>query len=177
MTLKHKATPPVEAAPIPLEETRVWRFYRGGSQIGRWHGRDEETDGDFPEEWVGSTTSASNPGRSEVDAGLSRLILPSGERPTLLSLIQQMPEFMLGEQASASDSAAAGAGVLVKLLDPCERLPVHAHPTAEFAYQHLGSFYVCVRRSSPVRYTSGCVNWSLTRSICIGSRARTDTAC
>ena len=32
-------------------------------------------------------------------------------------------------------------GVLVKLLDPAERLPVHAHPTRAFARQHLDSFF------------------------------------
>lgn len=141
MMLKPQVTRAIEKAPLRLEETRVWRFYRGGSQIGRWHGRDMEADGDFPEDWVGSTTNAFNPGRTEVDSGLSRLILPSGERPTLLSLIQQMPEFMLGEQARTTGSAAPGAGVLVKLLDPCERLPVHAHPTDDFAYRHLGSCF------------------------------------
>ena len=107
-----------------LRPTRVYRFYRGGALIDRLHGAAEE-DGDFPEEWVGSVVAARNPGREEPEAGLSRL--ESG--PLLRDAIRE-------------DSGRWGTPqLLVKLLDPAERLPVHAHPDRAFARLHLGSDY------------------------------------
>ena len=102
----------------------MYRFYRGGALIDRLHGRPEQ-DGDYPEEWIGSVVAANNPGRDEPEAGLSRL--ESGQLLRDAIRLQRerwgMPE------------------ILVKLLDPAERLPVHAHPNREFARVHLGSDY------------------------------------
>jgi mannose-6-phosphate isomerase len=82
-----------------------------------------EEDGDRPEEWVGSTVRARNPDDDEPEAGLSRL-----EDGRLL------------RDAVAEDPAYWGEpAVLVKLLDPANRLPVHAHPDRAFASEHLGS--------------------------------------
>jgi len=39
------------------------------------------------------------------------------------------------------DAEPGDTGVLVKLLDAGQRLPVHVHPTREFASQHLGCVY------------------------------------
>ena len=39
------------------------------------------------------------------------------------------------------DGESGDTGVLVKLLDAGQRLPVHVHPTREFASQHLGCAY------------------------------------
>jgi mannose-6-phosphate isomerase len=100
----------------------VYRFYRGGALIDRLRGEPEE-DGDFPEDWVGSVTRASNPGRDEPEAGLSRL----ADGRLLKDVVDADPEHWGTPQ------------VLVKLLDPAMRLPVHAHPSRAFAREHLGS--------------------------------------
>jgi mannose-6-phosphate isomerase len=104
--------------------TRVYRFYRGGALIDRLRG-DPERDNDHPEDWVGSVVSASNPGRDEPEAGLSRFA-----------------DGGLVRDAVAADPAYWGEPrVLVKLLDPAIRLPVHAHPSRAFAQAELGSRY------------------------------------
>jgi mannose-6-phosphate isomerase len=115
--------------PRRVTPTRVYRFYRGGLLIDRMRG-EPEADTDLPEDWVGSVTSASNPGRDEPLAGLSRL----DDGTLLRDAIAADPAGWLG--------AAAGRGtpgVLVKLLDAAERLPVHFHPDRAFASARLGS--------------------------------------
>src|SRR5215211_3314689 len=107
-----------------VRPTRVYRFYRGGALIDRLRGQPEQ-DGDRPEDWVGSVVAANNPGRREPEAGLTRL-----ENGALLrDAIHERPAHW------------GTPNVLVKLLDPVERLPVHAHPDRHFARAHLGSDY------------------------------------
>jgi mannose-6-phosphate isomerase len=107
-----------------VRPTRVYRFYRGGALIDRLRGEPEH-DGDRPEDWVGSVVPANNPGRPEPEAGLTRL----ANGALLRDAIRERP----GHWGTPD--------VLVKLLDPVERLPVHAHPDREFARMHLGSDY------------------------------------
>jgi mannose-6-phosphate isomerase len=108
-----------------VRPNRVYRFYRGGALIDRLRGLPEPADNDRPEDWIASVVPASNPGRFEPDAGLTRL-----ENGALL------------RNAIGTRPAHWGTpDVLVKLLDPVERLPVHAHPDREFARTHLGSDY------------------------------------
>ena len=115
--------------PERLTPTRVYRFYQGGLLIDRLRG-EPERDTDHPEDWVGSVTAANNPGRDEPEAGLSRL----AGGGVLRDAIATDPEGWLGPAA-----AAGTTGVLVKLLDAAQRLPVHAHPSRAFAAEHLGS--------------------------------------
>jgi len=115
-----------------LQPTRVYRFYRGGAQLGRFRGSDED-DGPFPEDWVGSVTPASNPGRDDADAGLTRL--DNGR--LLRDAIAQDPQAWLGN--AQVERFGETTGLLVKLLDPVERVLVHAHPDRAFAAAHLGS--------------------------------------
>ncbi len=120
--------------PARLAATRVYRFYRGGALLERLAGR-PATDGDFPEDWIGSVTPARNPGRDEPEAGLSRL----ADGPALHEAIAADPEGWLGADHVAR--FGTDTGLLVKLLDPVERLPVHAHPSRAFARAHLGSAF------------------------------------
>ncbi len=113
--------------PERLTPTRVYRFYKGGALLERFHGSEGE-DTDFPEDWVGSVTVASNPGRDEPEAGLSRL----EDGRLLRDAIAEDPEGWTGRADGATR-------VLVKLLDAAERLPVHAHPTRAFAREHFDS--------------------------------------
>jgi mannose-6-phosphate isomerase len=107
-----------------VRPTRVYRFYRGGALIDRLRG-EPERDTDHPEDWIGSVVAANNPGRDEPFAGLTRL----DDGPLLRDAIRERP------------ASWGTPDVLVKLLDPVERLPVHAHPDREFAWSHLGSEY------------------------------------
>jgi mannose-6-phosphate isomerase len=117
--------------PRRLTPTRVYRFYRGGLLIDRMRG-ETGADTDFPEDWVGSVTQASNPGRDEPLAGLSRL----DDGSLLRDAIAADPGGWLGPGA-----ARGSTGVLVKLLDAAERLPVHFHPDRAFAGEHFGSAF------------------------------------
>jgi len=115
----------------PLISTRVRRFYRGGALLGRLHG-ETESDGFAPEEWIGSTTRARNPGGAE-DEGLARL----ADGRLLRDAVEADPLAWLGEPHLRRFGPSTG--LLLKLLDAAERLPVHAHPDRRFAREHLGS--------------------------------------
>jgi mannose-6-phosphate isomerase len=112
----------------------VYRFYRGGKLLGRFRGT-EEDHGDHPEDWVGSVTPASNPGRDEPEAGLSRL----ADGRLLRDAIAADPEGWLGPEHL--ERFGPTPGLLVKLLDAGERLPVHFHPDRDFARRRLGSAF------------------------------------
>jgi mannose-6-phosphate isomerase len=107
-----------------VRPTRVYRFYRGGALIDGLRGQPER-DGDHPEDWIASVVEANNPGRFEPEAGLTRLETGA----------------LLRDAIHARPAHWGTPNVLVKLLDPVERLPVHAHPDREFARAHLGSDY------------------------------------
>jgi mannose-6-phosphate isomerase len=110
--------------PERVRPTRVHRFYRGGALIDRLRG-EPGLDNEYPEDWIGSVVAANNPGRDEPFAGLSRL-----ESGTFLrDEIRKHPELW------------GTPNLLVKLLDPVERLPVHAHPDRDFALRELGADY------------------------------------
>ena len=111
--------------PFALPPNQLHRFYRGGGAIARFRGT-LSTDEYAPEDWVGATT----PMFGQAEAGLSRL----EDGRTLRDAISADPEGFLGPHRTE-------AGLLVKLLDAGERLPVHCHPDRAFAARHLGSSY------------------------------------
>ncbi len=115
-----------------LRSERVRRFYRGGAGIGRLYGRPEE-DGNLPEDWLGSVTVAANPKSDNPYEGLSRL----EDGSLLRDAIAGDPVGWLGAPHVARFGETTG--LLVKVLDAAERLPVHAHPNGVFAASHLGS--------------------------------------
>ena len=115
--------------PLALPPNTFPRFYRGGERIAEFRGT--TVAGHRPEDWVGSVTTAFGAARD----GLTRL---DDGRP-LADAVAADPEAFLG----AAHVARHGADprLLVKLLDAGERLPVHFHPRAAFAREHLGSPY------------------------------------
>jgi mannose-6-phosphate isomerase len=117
---------------VRLTPTRVHRFYRGGALLGELRGEQAE-DGFFPEEWIGSVTPANNPGQADPDDGLSRL----ADGRLLRDAVADDPSGWLGEEHLARFGTSTG--VLVKLLDAAERLPVHAHPDRVFARRAFDS--------------------------------------
>src|SRR5919204_332992 len=124
--------PDSKMEPLRLEPTRVYRFYRGGAQLARFRGGEAE-DGSFPEDWVCSVTGATNAGRQQADEGLTRL----EDGRLLREAVAQEPEAWLGR--AHVERFGVTTGLLVKLLDPAERILVHTHPDRAFAASHLGS--------------------------------------
>ena len=114
-------TQPVVLAPN-LPET----FYRASGRLAAFRGGSLEP---RPEDWVASTT----PRFGQAPAGLSAL--PDG---TLLAdSSRDDPIGWLG--AEHVERFGTNPAVLVKLLDAGQRLPVHVHPSRDFARSHLAS--------------------------------------
>lgn len=127
-------------APILLAPNRVWRMYSGGAMIGRFQGDASARDSEYPEEWVGSTVQAINPGEHYREGeGLALCAAGTGDPVRLASVIEKFPEEMLG--ADHLRVFGTNAALLTKLLDASVRLIIHAHPTKAFARQHLGSCF------------------------------------
>jgi mannose-6-phosphate isomerase len=130
---------PAPHAPLPLAPNRVRRAYRGGALLDRFRGAPGPADGYLPEDWVGSVTPAGGPEGTDEQTGLSVVDDGKGGTVTLRELVRWAPAAMLGPAHLAAFGPTTG--VLVKLLDPAERLHVHAHPDRAFARAHLGSPY------------------------------------
>lgn len=127
-------------SPILLEPNRVWRFYQGGKMIDRLKGNAKPADSLFPEEWVGSCVQAANPGEHfQQGEGLALISNGLSAPVSLKSVIEQFPEEMLGRLHVKTHGS--NPALLVKLLDAAVRLVIHAHPSKEFAKQHLNSCY------------------------------------
>lgn len=110
------------------------RFYRGGSRIAAFRGeRGAAASGDHvPEDWIASVTAQAG----ESTVGLTTMPATSTAGARLLrDAIAADPLGWLGP----AHVAAFGIDplLLVKLLDPGQRLPVHAHPDDAWAADHL----------------------------------------
>jgi mannose-6-phosphate isomerase len=112
-------------APVILPSNQFDHFYRGGNRIGVL--RNGPGGPMRPEEWIAATTTRFG----EREMGLSRL--PDGE--FLRDAIEADPEKWLGKMHV--DAFGTSIEILVKLLDPDQRLPVHFHPNKSFARKHL----------------------------------------
>lgn len=112
--------------PLELPPNLPETFYRGSGRLAAFRGRPDLPD--RPEDWIASCTTRF----AAVDAGLSR-VTPDG--PLLRDVVAADPRGWLGR----SDIDAPG--ILVKLLDAGQRLPVHLHPDRSFAGAHLHSRY------------------------------------
>ncbi len=109
-----------ELGPNPVE-----RFYRGGARIAAFR-RVPSWPQRAPEEWLASTTTVygeSTRGLTLIDGKLLRVAL------------QEDPEGFLGPEWHRFTRAEPG--LLVKLLDAGERLPVHYHPNDQVARSRL----------------------------------------
>lgn len=116
-------------SPVLLAANTPRRFYRGGAGILRF--RDLPVPADFdgrrPEDWLGSTT------RLFAEGGDGLTVLPDGT--PLADALERDPEAWLGDEHV--ERHGVDPGLLVKLLDAAERLPVHVHPDRVFAARHL----------------------------------------
>jgi mannose-6-phosphate isomerase len=123
--------------PLPLAYHPLYRFYEGGSLTRAFRGLPEGQDDWWSEDWVGSCTQANNGDPDGHAQGLSPVEVPGAGPMTLSELVAALPEEMVG--ARFAERWGPITGVLVKLLSPAGPVPVHAHPTREWARQHLGS--------------------------------------
>jgi mannose-6-phosphate isomerase len=110
----------IEVLPANQPET----FYRGAGRIAGF--RNGPALDDRPEDWVGSTTSRFG----LAPSGLSTL----DDGRLLAGAIAADPRWWLGP-------VRTDTGILVKLLDAGQRLPLHVHPDRRFAAAHLASPY------------------------------------
>ncbi len=123
--------------PLQLTYHPLYRFYEGGSLTRAFRGLPERSDDWWSEDWVGSCTCASNPDPDGRSQGLSSVELSGVGAVTLNEIVEALPEEMVG--ARFAERWGPTTGVLVKLLSPRGPVPVHAHPTREWARRHLGS--------------------------------------
>ena len=114
--------------PIVMPPNIIDHFYLGGERIAELRGVDMPSPR-RPEEWLAATTfRAGEPG-----VGPSR----TADGTLLKDLIAADPISWVG----TTDGRPGDNGILVKLLDPAQRLPVHVHPDRDFARSHLNCPY------------------------------------
>jgi mannose-6-phosphate isomerase len=116
--------------PIVLSSNTPETFYRGAGRISQLRG-DPTVPADRPEDWIASTTSRAG----RANDGMTRL----ADGSLLAEVIAADPVAWLGTEHVAR--YGADTGLLVKLLDAGQRLPVHVHPDRKFAAEHLASPY------------------------------------
>jgi mannose-6-phosphate isomerase len=113
--------------PVLMPPNIIDHFYRGGERIAAFRGVPAPSERS-PEEWLAATVHvAGRPGD-----GPSRL----ADGTLFADLVGADPIGWTGSADSKTD-----VGLLVKLLDAGQRLPVHVHPTRPFAREHLHSCY------------------------------------
>ncbi|MCW2513728.1 MAG: phosphomannose isomerase [Mycobacterium sp.] len=114
--------------PQLLPPNVIEHWYAGGPALAAWRGLPPVGERS-PEEWIGATVARFG----DPDHGPARLA--DGTR--LLDVVRADPIGWLGR----ADGIPGDTGVLVKLLDAGQRLPVHVHPTRDYAHTHLGCVY------------------------------------
>ncbi|TXL62215.1 class I mannose-6-phosphate isomerase [Aeromicrobium terrae] len=112
--------------PVTLAPNLVEHYYAGGARIADLRGI-EATSDHQPEEWIAATvTRADGSG-----LGLARTV----DGDVLRDVIAADPVAWTGVDRGSD------TGILVKLLDAGQRLPVHLHPDRRFASDHLDCPY------------------------------------
>ena len=121
---------------VRFPPNRVWRTYTGGKILDQMENKETPEDTHFPEDWIGSTTQAVNPDREHIFEGVSNAIV-GDETLRFDELLALDPIYFLGKQHTKAFEL--NPMLLVKFLDTSVRLHFQAHPTAEFAREHLNS--------------------------------------
>lgn len=116
--------------PVVLPPNRLDHFYLGGARITDLRGV-PATSERSPEEWLASTTTRFGEARTGLSA------LPDGS--LLRDAVDADPDGWLG--SAHQRDFGHSTGLLVKLLDAGQRLPVHLHPDRTFAARHLDCPY------------------------------------
>jgi len=120
--------PSWEPAPVLLPPNSIEHQYFGGDLIAALRGGPGGPN--RPEEWLGSATTRFGADPEADGAGLTRI-----DGVPLRDLLDAAPEEWLG--AGHVERYGTSPALLVKLLHAGQRLPVHLHPTRNFATRHL----------------------------------------
>lgn len=123
--------------PFILPPNRVWRTYQGGRVLDELQGRGSPADSHFPEDWIGSATTAVNPGRDVAGEGVGSARTIDGATYSMSQIYETSPEDALG--AEHVEAFGVQPQLLVKLLDSGIRLHIQAHPNVRWAQQHLNA--------------------------------------
>ena len=123
--------------PLPLAYHPLYRFYEGGSLTRQFRRLPDRPDDWWSEDWVGSCTAANNSDPHGQPQGMSSVDLPGIGTTLLKDIIEALPEEMVG--TGFAERFGPITGVLVKLLSPAGPVPLHAHPSRDWARRHLGS--------------------------------------
>jgi mannose-6-phosphate isomerase len=121
---------------VRFTANRVWRTYTGGKILDEMAQKPIPEDTHFPEDWIGSTTQAVNPDREHIVEGISHAVI-GDDTVRFDELLALDPQYFLGEKHTKAFDL--NPMLLVKFLDSSVRLHFQAHPTAEFAREHLNS--------------------------------------
>ncbi len=122
-----------------LDECRVRRNYVGGKVLDEIFGKENPTDGDCPEAWLGSLTLAGSTGLEPIENEGLGFIFADGKKVWLPDLFGENPEFYLGK--AHYEKMGMDYGFLAKFIDSSIRLHMQAHPSREFAKEKLGCEY------------------------------------
>jgi mannose-6-phosphate isomerase len=133
--------------PQLLPPNVVPHWYSGGRALAEWRGLPPPVGDRWPEEWVAATVARFG----EPDLGPARL----ADGTLLRDVVRADPRGWLGRD----DGAPGDTGVLVKLLDAGQRLPVHVHPTREYACRHLDCAYGKTEAWYVLRADEGAAVW------------------
>jgi mannose-6-phosphate isomerase len=118
--------------PVLLPPNVIDHFYVGGRLLAALRGVDQPSSR-RPEEWIAATV----PRADDPAVGQSRL----ADGALLAEVVAADREGWTGSATGAPNAGATDTGLLVKLLDAGQRLPVHVHPSRDFARAHLHSCY------------------------------------
>ena len=118
--------PAAGRGPYVLAPNQPRRPYRGGAGIAALRGA-PQVDDHRPEDFLASTTAV----HGSEDVGRSRL--PDGT--LLVDAVRQDPEWFLGAEHVTRHGPATR--LLVKLINPAQRLFAHLHPDDEYARRRL----------------------------------------
>ena len=121
---------------VLLPPNRVWRTYPGGATLDRLAGATAPQDTHLAEDWIGSVTRSTIPGREQHYEGVSPVVV-GGVTHDFRDLIASDAAYFLGATHLARHGAAPM--LLVKFLDSAIRLHFQCHPSREFAQQFLNS--------------------------------------
>lgn len=122
------------ARPTRLAPNLIEHFYRGGDRIAALRGIEQQSEFQ-PEEWLGATVS-----RADQEPGGGIGLARTTDGVLLRDLVAADPASWTGAGPDHGTDAA-DTGILVKLLDARQRLPVHVHPDRAFAVSHLDCPY------------------------------------
>jgi len=124
--------------PVRLARNTYMHFYNGGKLRAEFVGEKNPRDDFRSEEWIFSTNRAVTPGRPNPPTkGISRVALPGGKRALMTDFLKAFPAETVGKKHYKR--FGPNLGILVKIFDVGNgaHIPVHWHPSPEFARKYL----------------------------------------